>query len=460
MRYLRVIPPWVVFTAAGIGAVSLVILSLVSVAAWRDSANTTVEASEVVVTEAALYVHLLDAETNQRAYVLTGDETFLAAHQDSMSKIPQTLQSLETQLAGDERQRASMESIRQNVDAKVAEMNRAVQLVRDGRRDEAVALVSEPAGQQYKQDTLTAMQNIHGVEAERHLAARSTANSRADQGLIAVSLLGVVVAGGLVWAFYSLRRRGVEEGLRQLNREKDEFLGMVSHELRTPITVIMGNANLLRRKWDTLTDAQRASALTDIEDESNRMHGVVANMLRLSRPERDSDIELEPVLLSRTIERAVRRHQGRYPEPKVLFDTARDVHPVMAHEDYLSQVIENLLSNAAKYGSRTEPIEVEVREAGDRVEVAVMDRGPGIDRKRRQHIFQPFVRLPGSGRSKEGLGLGLPICRMLMRAQDGEIAVSERPGGGAVFTITLQRAEALHDEAGESAPEMALAESR
>jgi signal transduction histidine kinase len=110
-------------------------------------------------------------------------------------------------------------------------------------------------------------------------------------------------------------------------------------------------------------------------------------------------------------------------------------------------VVENLLSNAAKYGSRTEPIDVEVTATGGEVAISVMDRGPGIERRRRDTIFEPFVRLPDSQKRSEGLGLGLPICRLLMRTLGGDVTVIDRPGGGARFTATLQVAFVPQEEA-------------
>jgi signal transduction histidine kinase len=457
LAFARRLPLWLPFVAACIGGAALVGLSLWSFYSYRASADTTLEASAIVVTESSLYINLLDAETKQRGYLLTGDESLLEPYEAARTRVTAALDNLAGQLNSDD-ERAAMDRMRPIVTAKLDEMQRTVDLARAGDRDTALAVVRSGEGQRLTEQILNEMQVIAREESERHRDARSTASSRSTQSLIAVSLLGVFVVAGLVWIYSALRRRGVEEGLRRLNTEKDEFLGMVSHELRTPITVIMGNASLLQRQWQHLSEEDRARALSDIEDESRRMHGVVGNMLRLARPEREDPVELEPVHLPRLVERSVRRHRARFASPQVIVREPGNLPPVLAHEEYLSQVVENLLSNAAKYGSRSEPIEVELRRAGDEVEVAVLDRGPGIERGRRERIFEPFVRLPGAEKRNEGLGLGLPICRMLMHVQQGGVSVEERPGGGSVFTVSVKRAEEIAEAA--TAQDMVFADTQ
>ncbi len=419
-----------------IAAGSLVALSLLSFYGYKRSADTTVQASAVIVNESTVYISVLDAETNQRGYLLTGDEAFLTSYEAARAKVNAGMDTLAGRVHSPIEQEA-MKLIRPAIEQKFAEMDQTVALARAGDRAGALEVVETGRGKELTTTILDQMRVIAAYEAARHNEARSDASTRSTQSLVAVSLLGIFVVGAMFWIFRALRRRGVEEGLRQLNREKDDFLGMVSHELRTPITVVLGNANLLRRKWSDLDEEDRVTALADIEDEAQRMHGVVGNMLRLSRPEHRQPIELEPVLLSRVIAEAVRRHTARFPQSRVKVRDAETAPPVLGNEDYLLQVLENLLSNAAKYAGVGGSIEVDVTMRSNNAQVAVLDRGPGIVHERRKHIFEPFVRLNRPGEERDGLGLGLPICRLLMRAQDGDVTVTDRPGGGSIFSFTV-----------------------
>lgn len=436
MPFRRRIPLWLSFVLVCLAAGSLVALSLLSFYGYRRSADTTLQASAIIVSESSVYISVLDAESSQRGYLLTGDQTFLDSYEAARAKVKTGLDTLDTRIRAPQ-EKDAMQRVHPAVDAKFAEMDKTISLARGGDQDGAKALLESGEGRTLTDAILEQMRAIATQEAQRHNEARSSASTRSVQSLVAVSLLGVFVVGSLFWMFRSLRRRGVEDGLRRLNREKDEFLGMVSHELRTPITVVLGNANILRRKWHSLDEEGRTTALADIEAEAQRMHGVVANMLRLARPEHRMPVDLEPIQLSKLVGEAVQRHRARIPASNVVVRETGRIAPVLGNEDYLFQVVENLLSNAAKYGAPGEPIEVELSGDSSGARVEVLDRGPGIDSGRKRHIFEPFVRLPGPGSERDGLGLGLPICRMLMKAQDGDVAVADRPGGGSVFKITI-----------------------
>ncbi len=198
----------------------------------------------------------------------------------------------------------------------------------------------------------------------------------------------------------------------------------------------MGNARLLQRD-DVLDAEERARSQREIRVEAERMHQIVENMLTLSRVAADDAVTSEPVLLGRIIDAAVSRHRGYFPEGVVAVRTAQGLPPVMGNAAYIDQVVQNLLTNARKYASSSEPIEVISKADGERVTVSVLDRGRGIAPERQEQIFEPFVRLPSITTSREGVGLGLPVCRRLLHAQGGEISVASRPGGGSAFTFWL-----------------------
>ena len=107
----------------------------------------------------------------------------------------------------------------------------------------------------------------------------------------------------------------------------------------------------------------------------------------------------------------------------------------LADADYtlIDQVLTNLLENAARHSPPSATIRVRARERDSWIEVAVSDEGPGIDPAERSRIFEPFTRGQGSSSS----GVGLTICRAIVEAHGGSIAVQESDGGGAQFVFTL-----------------------
>jgi len=237
----------------------------------------------------------------------------------------------------------------------------------------------------------------------------------------------------------------------ELSADRTEWLTVLAHELRTPLTVICGyNRLLLSGEAGRLTDEQaryldestkscrRLDAFIDrlldgvhdgflergLEREANDLCRVVGDVCELLRPLMDG--------------------KGL----RIDVDIASDARSACFDSVRIEQVLTNLLGNAIRYTKPGGALGVVARriEAGadtggvDRVEIAVVDQGPGIAPADRQRVFEPFVRLEESDVSR-GLGLGLAICRRIVEAHDGSIAVTDEPGGGCRFTFTLPVAD-------------------
>ena len=229
----------------------------------------------------------------------------------------------------------------------------------------------------------------------------------------------------------------VQAELIRANEAKDEFLGMVSHELRTPITTIFGGARLLRSRGDSLDVDSRASVLADIEQESDRLHRIVEDLLVLARVELGQEVITEPILVHRIAEKCIsgftKRRSGRAIELQVCDDTP----PARASAVYVEQVIRNLVNNADKYSPPDRPIDVEVSLDSGEIVTTVRDRGPGIAAEELDRIFERFYRSAGTAREAGGAGIGLTVCKRLVEAQSGRIWAERRDGGGLCVSFSL-----------------------
>ncbi|HZP58054.1 MAG TPA: ATP-binding protein, partial [Dehalococcoidia bacterium] len=226
--------------------------------------------------------------------------------------------------------------------------------------------------------------------------------------------------------------------LRVANQAKDEFLGLVSHELRTPITTIFGNAQVLRNRANRLDDESRALAVEDIEQEAERLHRIIDNMLVLSRVEAGREIETEPLVVERTLRRIIDSYAQRHPQRPIELRTEGRVAPVSAEPTYFEQIVRNLLSNADKYSPPGAPIEVTARPDGTAaVVVSVADRGKGIPPEEMGLIFRTFFRSPRTSAQASGAGIGLAVCKRLVEVQGGRIWARAREGGGTEFGFSL-----------------------
>ena len=231
-------------------------------------------------------------------------------------------------------------------------------------------------------------------------------------------------------------RKRVEEQLRLASEAKDEFLGMISHELRTPITTIYGGARLLRTREDELDSASKSAVLADIEQETERLHRIVEDLLVLSRLELDDKIATEPVLLQRVLAKAAGslRHRLRTVE----VDVPDDLEPIAAEQTYLEQVLRNLLSNADKYSPPGLPILMRAHRNGHgEVVVSVIDSGLGVSAEDVESIFERFFRSERTSKKVGGAGIGLTVCKRLIEAQSGRIWARPREEGGLEVSFAL-----------------------
>jgi PAS domain S-box-containing protein len=252
--------------------------------------------------------------------------------------------------------------------------------------------------------------------------------------------LSISAAGypdGTVYAFRDL----TEE--RVLERMRTDFVSTVSHELRTPLAAIYGGALTLRRADLALPDDQRDGLLDVIASESDRLARIVNDILWASRV----DAQTLHVTLARCdvgalateVVNAARLHLP----PRIELGLDLPSEPALANcdSDKLRQVLTNLVDNAIKYSPDGGRVDVGVSAGGDRVRIAVRDEGLGIPPAEQSRIFEKFYRLdPGMTRGVGGTGLGLYICRELVRIMDGAIWVVSREQGGSTFTVELRAA--------------------
>jgi len=220
---------------------------------------------------------------------------------------------------------------------------------------------------------------------------------------------------------------------------REAFMDVISHELRTPITTILGLTEILARPDRVDDPVARAAMLDDVRAESERLHHLVEDLLVLSRVERGRlTVESEPLEARRLLERIVEHEAADLPGLKVRL-RMEDPLPIVAGEaTYVTQIMRNLLGNAAKYTPPGTNVVVDARKEDDTVAIRVTDDGPGIPADSRQRIFELFYRDPASARTVAGSGIGLFVCTSLAEAMGGHMWVASPPGGGTEFGFKLR----------------------
>lgn len=226
--------------------------------------------------------------------------------------------------------------------------------------------------------------------------------------------------------------------ISESERLKSALLSSVSHDLRTPLAVIKGAAsNLLDTSvtWDTATTR---SMLETIDTEADRLNRLVRNLLEMSRLEAGAvSKSREPVAVGDIIGAALARLRPFLEAHQVAVTLEPTLPDIQADPVQLELVLTNLLENAAKYSPRQAPIDIEARVQGDMLDILIADRGPGIPAGTEQRIFEKFYRAGSSDHRPGGSGLGLTIARGIIEAHGGQITAQNRPGGGALITLSL-----------------------
>jgi two-component system, OmpR family, sensor histidine kinase KdpD len=224
--------------------------------------------------------------------------------------------------------------------------------------------------------------------------------------------------------------------LQETDRLRTALLNSVSHDLRTPLASIKASASSLLDREVHWSDAERDEFLATINTEVDRLTRLVHNLLDMSRIEAGAlDPRLVESSLAEVVGPVVRRARTASRQ-QVDVDVPDELAPVLVDPVRLDQVLTNLLDNARGYAPGS-PVQVAARRDGDRVELRVVDHGPGIPVPERERVFDQFYRLKGGGKRPEGTGMGLAICRGIVQAHGGTLRVETTPGGGATFVLTL-----------------------
>lgn len=222
-------------------------------------------------------------------------------------------------------------------------------------------------------------------------------------------------------------------------RGRDQFLTQAAHELRNPMTPILGQVQLMRRQFEisALTPATLEAGLARLECVIQRYIRRATTLLDVSRI-RAGRLHLRPVrvplgpLMSQVVQDL--RPQAVQAGATVTLETPE---PITGTWDRLAveQVLDNLLSNALKYGGGT-PVTMSAQQDREWVTISVLDGGPGIPDPDQARIFDRFERGMGAA-PRGGFGVGLWIVRELAAAMGGTVSVRSQPGAGAAFTVVL-----------------------
>jgi signal transduction histidine kinase len=238
-----------------------------------------------------------------------------------------------------------------------------------------------------------------------------------------------------------LRQRGLgqreaeaAERLRALNGLKDTLLHAVSHDLKGPMAAIRGSVSVLERADQLhLTQEQRQEMMMQIAVSARKADNLVSDLLDLERLDRGVlDPDREPTDVLALVEHTAELNERVRDRD---LDVRGDHVLVSVDRVKVERIIDNLLTNAAKYTPPDSPIVIRLEARDDGVLLCVEDRGPGIPDEMKDVIFEPFRQ--GEGSTGKGVGIGLSLVRKFAELHGGRAWAEDQPGGGTIFKTLL-----------------------
>jgi K+-sensing histidine kinase KdpD len=266
----------------------------------------------------------------------------------------------------------------------------------------------------------------------------------------AVTLAGMVFVSALVSGLTESLRREQSRALRserrtqkarleaEVERVHAALLSSVSHDLRTPLATISASSQMLVRSHVTMDPSLRGEILIGIADEAERLDGLLRNLLAITRVETgELRLQLLPASIDEVLANTIRRLEHRLTGRTLDLRAQRGLPLVDLDVRLFEQALLNVLDNALRYSPAGSPLAIETELRDGQVQIRISDAGVGVAEADRELVFEKFRRGSNAPRSDGGVGLGLTICRAILRAHRGEITMSAAASGGALVTLSV-----------------------
>lgn len=229
-----------------------------------------------------------------------------------------------------------------------------------------------------------------------------------------------------------------EQQLKQLVKQKDEFIGIASHELKTPLTSIKTYAEVLLERFEQNNDKSSAALMEKLNRQLDRLTKLTRDLLDTSKiSDGNLDLFLEKFDLNQLIAERIEELGRISGKHKIIFNQGQ-LPLLLADNERIGQVLTNLISNAIKYSPAGGNIIITTKTSGHNIKVSVQDSGIGIPQHAQHKVFERFFRL-GNIKMQDfsGMGLGLYISAEIVRRHGGNIKVTSKEGKGSTFSFTI-----------------------
>jgi signal transduction histidine kinase len=419
-----------------------------------------------------LLLAVTNAETGQRGYLLTSDESYLQPFRAASPQVDRSISRLRDLIrdsgAG---QQARLDELVPAVHLKMDELRSTIELRRTRGEAAATAEVRTGVGQR-AMDTIRRITVSMNIEEERLLAQRLSAQRSTEIRVAVCFGAGIVVSIGLLfWAYHlvvlyaSERKRAEQEAVRlnaeleqrvtertselraanasllRSNADLERFAYVASHDLQEPLRMVSAYVDLLARRYEGKLDKDADEYIRFAVDGASRMRLLISDLLSYSRTGMQAP-RIAPTDFEKVLEAAL--DNLRILREESAAEIVHEPLPVVPGDEAgLVLVLQNLLGNAIKFRQPNRPPRVRVAATrhGDEWRFVVEDNGIGFDGQYADRIFEIFQRLH-SGSAYPGTGIGLAISKRIIEAHGGRMWAESTEGAGSKFWFSLPATEA------------------
>ena len=461
-------------TIAGFGA-ALAILIFVGTLSFLSMVQSVEDRRWVTHTHLVLekldglLSDLLDAETGQRGYIITGEESYLGPYNDCLAHAQQNFKALLELTADNPNQQRTLDRLKPLIAAKLAELQDRVNTRKQRGLAAGAAAVREGSGKQHM-DYIRALMAEMKQEEARLLVRRSEELDRSSRRTSAMIVTGNALAffllflGGLVINQEMGRRRRAEDEVRQLNAdleqrvaertadlaeraeelkrsnvELQQFAYVASHDLQEPLRMVASFTQLLAKRYNNKLDDDARDFINYAVDGATRMQTLIRDLLAYSRVGTQGKA-FAPTRCDEVVDRVLDSLKLAIKESRAAI-TRGPLPTVQADAMQLSQLFQNLLTNAIKFRDEKPPrVHISAERNGSSWKISVRDKGIGFSPEHAERIFVIFQRLHTKS-EYPGTGIGLAICKKIVERHGGRISVESAPGEGSTFSFTIPAGE-------------------
>ena len=427
--------------------------SALSVRAYVLYERANSATSNVIEASNGLLIGLLDAETGQRGYLLTGEPGYLQPYHAALLTVPADQQRLGSQVSAVPGGGHYFAALKILVAEKMKELATTISLARAGDHAGAVQFVASGKGKRTMDDARAMIANLQRAANAAGASRRSGLSTQLTFFIVLAAVLAAAGAGASLVLRRRLRRASTEIRslnanleqkvqqrtihLERANRELEAFAYSMAHDLRTPLRGISGFAEALVEDYGDRLDETGRDYAGRVEAGCARMSGLIDDLLHLSQVSR-TELSLEDVDLSAEVTASCDRLRAGDPGREVRVTVQEGVRAI-ADRTLIRSALDNLLENAWKFTARRDGAAIEfATAAADDAPICcyVRDNGAGFDPAYVGKLFQPFQRLHDAAEFP-GNGIGLASVRRIIERHGGRTWAEGAVDGGATIYFTL-----------------------